>query len=258
MEESDSSVGGDCDAAFLAEVRQHRERQFPKVAAEAAAVDAGQQRRLSDAEDTSLVADGKRNVLVVLHDGFDEMTAVTVIDSLRTAGVHCVAACVHAAARGGLPKLSVPGIAAKGRYGLTVEADVVFETTSNAAFVLFNGVVLPGGKNCELLCRHSKLVSLIKTLSYDQKFVCGVGEAVPTLLSRCCGTQQLPKTEAVSVDYNIITARSPADALDFSLAVVRCVFADDRRAAQVADALQYTRRDKAAAAAETDPAAGPS
>eukprot|EP00756_Hemistasia_phaeocysticola_P051093 Hpha_TRINITY_DN26273_c0_g1::TRINITY_DN26273_c0_g1_i1::g.184689::m.184689/K03152/thiJ; protein deglycase len=208
-------------------------------------------------EEERLVALGKRNILVLLWNGFEELTAVNVISGLRRAEVNVVVAAVGS---GGIGKKCRPSARVRGCHGMTIVADVAFETTSNANFHLFNGIVVPGGDNLEAMCKHSKMVSLLKTMSYKEKFICGSGE-VPALLfaqaniikGRCVTgdpsmaaqlralSKQYMADDPVVVDYNIITARGPADSLDFMLTTVRCIFADEDYAIKVAERLGYQK-----------------
>eukprot|EP01062_Namystynia_karyoxenos_P074141 TRINITY_DN70993_c0_g1_i1.p1 TRINITY_DN70993_c0_g1~~TRINITY_DN70993_c0_g1_i1.p1 ORF type:complete len:323 (+),score=138.23 TRINITY_DN70993_c0_g1_i1:115-1083(+) len=229
-------------------------------------------------EEERLVALGKRNILVLLWDGFEEMTAVSIINGLRAAEVNVVVAAVG---NGGMGANCRPSVRVRGCHGIPVVADVAFESTSNANFHLFNGIVVPGGDNLDLMCKNTKLVSLVKTMSYKEKFICGASE-VPALLfdrakiikGRCvtglpeqaerlrvCSKQYMGD-EAVVVDYNIITARGPADAIEFMLTIVKCIFADEGYACKVAERLGYEaytqrveerkRQEAAEAAAEAE------
>ena len=224
-------------------------------------------------EEERLVALGKRNVLVVVWDGFDEIIAVTCINVLRATDVNVVVTAINSH---GMGRKCTPTTSARGRHGVSLVADIPFETTCNSNFHLFNAVVVPGGSNIEVLSGNTKLVSLIKTLSYKEKFICGAIETPYQLFARSGFVKKrritgLPSLKAVTpsslfqssddnvhVDYNLITCRNSSDAVEFALTVVKCIFADESIALRVAEEMghdSYVEKLKSqqAAAAKTTP-----
>jgi putative intracellular protease/amidase len=206
-------------------------------------------------EEERLVALGKRNILMLVWDGFDDMFTVTTVDMLRSADVNVVVANVT-----GCVRRRKPTLLARGANGVTVLADINFETTGNHNFHLFNGIVLAGGRGVQDLCSHRKLISLIKTMSYKEKFVCGACEAVSSLfvaarvvIGRCVagsgaiteqlmagGAKEVITGDPVVVDYNLVTARFRADVFEFALMVTKCIFGDITEAKSVAERYQYS------------------
>lgn len=205
-------------------------------------------------EEERLVTIGKRNILMLVWDGFDDMFTVTTVDMLRSADVNVVIANVT-----GCVRRRKPTLLARGANGVTLLADINFETTGNHNFHLFNGIVIPGGRGVVDLCSHRKMISLIKTMSYKEKFVCGACEAVPTLFVTARvvrgrvvagseattealmqgGAKSVATSDPVVVDYNLVTARYRADVFEFSLIVIRCIFGDITEAKTVADKYHY-------------------
>eukprot|EP01060_Flectonema_neradi_P006357 TRINITY_DN1427_c3_g2_i1.p1 TRINITY_DN1427_c3_g2~~TRINITY_DN1427_c3_g2_i1.p1 ORF type:complete len:263 (+),score=52.27 TRINITY_DN1427_c3_g2_i1:250-1038(+) len=205
-------------------------------------------------EEERLVALGKRNVLVVIWDGFDEIVAVTCINVLRAADVNVVVTAINSH---GLGHKCKPTTNARGRHGVSLVADISFETTCNSNFHLFNAVIVPGGSNIDVLSSNTKLVSLVKTLSYKEKFICGAIEAPYQLFARSGFVKKrritgLPSLKAatpeslfqpcddnVHVDYNLVTCRNSSDAVEFALTVVKCIFADESIALKVAEEMGH-------------------
>eukprot|EP00759_Apiculatamorpha_spiralis_P044636 PhF_6_TR41585/c0_g1_i1/m.63015 len=208
-------------------------------------------------EEERLVTLGKRNILVLIWDGFDDMFTVTTVDILRSADVNVVVGNVT-----GCVRRRKPTLLARGANGVTLLADINFETTGNHNFHLFNGIVLPGGRGVQELCSHRKLISLIKTMSYKEKFVCGACEAVwslfiaarvvigrvvaaPTGVAnslKTAGAKDVVSSEPVIVDYNLVTARYRADVFEFGLIIVKCIFGEISEAQAAAAKYNYVSR----------------
>eukprot|EP00755_Sulcionema_specki_P016513 Sspe_Gene.62202::Locus_34802_Transcript_1_1_Confidence_1.000_Length_1074::g.62202::m.62202/K03152/thiJ; protein deglycase len=206
-------------------------------------------------EEERLVVLGKRNVLLIIWEGFEEIMAVTMIDCLRAADVNVVVAAVNPKGTG---RYCQPVMSARGCHSITVVADVSFETTCNSNFHLFNAIVIPGGENLDALSKHTKLVSLVKTMCYKEKFIGGASQVPATIFARAgvmkgrcvTGSPELAEVtkrhcksfcsdEGVFVDYNLITCKGVSDSIEFALTVVKCIFADEQHAVQVAMKMNY-------------------
>ncbi|MFA5570423.1 MAG: DJ-1 family glyoxalase III [Sphaerochaetaceae bacterium] len=166
------------------------------------------------------MVDKKKRVLVVLANGFEEIEAITPIDLLRRANFEVVVAGV------GSKELT-------GAHNITVQADQLIEDVGTD----FDALVLPGGalgaENLSKSWEVNEKMLLIFNSGAVLAAICAAPAVVvaPTGLLRdrkaVCypGSEQFAPDvefgeESVVVDGNLITARGPGFAIDFSLAII--------------------------------------
>ncbi len=169
-----------------------------------------------------------KKALVVLAEGFEEIEAIAPIDTLRRAGVRVTVA--------GLNDRCV-----KSSRNLSVQSDILFRDFAEAVDV----VILPGGlPGATHLAGSSELGVLVKKMNGEGKLVAAICAAPAAVLAplgildgkkaTCypgCEADFSKKTvhskERVVVDGNIITSQGPGTALEFSLAIVRCLMGSE-------------------------------
>ncbi|MBQ9244332.1 MAG: DJ-1/PfpI family protein [Proteobacteria bacterium] len=164
-------------------------------------------------------------VLVVLSPGFEEVEAVTVIDILRRAGIAVVTSSLTS-------ELEVMG-----SHHISVRADCLL---SAADVSEMTALALPGGmRGVENMLSSDALMSLVPRFS--DRVVAAVC-AAPLVLDACgmleghrftahpCVHGRLRATGLDPVpavlDGNIVTGRSAGCAMDWSLALVRCLLGE--------------------------------
>ncbi len=159
-------------------------------------------------------------VIVPLARGFEEIEAVTVIDTLRRAELKVICA--------GLDEITV-----RGAHGIKIEADQRFKNINHR---VFNGLVLPGGMpGAENLRREEAILALVQEFAAQEKLVAAIC-AAPLVLKaagvldkvRCTSYPSFAEEfsaynyqeKPVVRDGNIITSRGPGTALPFALEIV--------------------------------------
>jgi 4-methyl-5(b-hydroxyethyl)-thiazole monophosphate biosynthesis len=160
-------------------------------------------------------------VLVPLADGFEEIEAVTIIDTLRRAGVAVTTA--------GLRSTSV-----EGAHGIPVIADSTLEKVDAASFDM---LVLPGGMpGTSNLAEDARVIAAAQTMQRHGKRLSAIC-AAPTVLAKAgvisrtavtcypgfeskLGDAVFKGDQRVVKSGKVITSRGPGTALEFSLAIV--------------------------------------
>lgn len=163
----------------------------------------------------------QKRVLIPLAEGFEEIEAVTIVDTLRRAGLAVTTA--------GLRSESV-----QGAHAIEVRADTTLDRVEAEQFDV---VVLPGGMpGTTNLAEDERVLALVKRMHADQKHVTAIC-AAPTVLAKAGVLSQTPVTCYPGFEKNlgdarfqegprvvksgkILTSRGPGTALEFSLALV--------------------------------------
>ena len=160
----------------------------------------------------------KKQVLVLLAPGFEEIEAITVVDILRRAGINVV---IVGTGEGPI----------EGSRGVRLLADVSIDQVSGRAFDM---VVLPGGsEGTENLGKDERVKRLLEEAIKSEKFVAAIC-AAPSLLTGfmvgrkatshpCVKSMMQGVTyteERVCVDGRFITSRSPGTAMEFAFELV--------------------------------------
>ena len=164
-------------------------------------------------------------IVMFIHDGFEEVEALTAVDVLRRAGV-------------GVTICSMTGsMVLKGSHGIKVLADADYDDFEGPADVCgsFDGMVLPGGlPNAFTLRDDERIIRLVGLFDSEGKIVAAIC-AAPCVLERAgilegrkctsypdsLSSQNKTYVEdSVVTDGNIITSRGVGTALDFALEIV--------------------------------------
>ncbi len=180
-----------------------------------------------------------KKVVLVIAEGFEEIEAVTPIDTLRRAGFD-----VTVAAAG-------PSRSVQGYHGVRLEADTLLKDIKETpdAVVLHGGI--PGAEN---LAKSKELSALLLKMKSEGRLIAAIC-AAPALVLAPLGILEGKKAtcypgyekelsagkavfspERVVVDGRVLTSRGPGTALEFSLEIVRNL-ADDKTAEKLSKAL---------------------
>ena len=177
-------------------------------------------------------------VLVLCADGFEEIETVTVADVLRRAAVE-------------VTLVTVAGPLVEGAHGLAVRSDASLATARHRRW---DAVAVPGGERAaaalrespgvrKLLAAHAGAGGIVAALCAGSTVVAASGIARGRALATYPGLEAMlveagarVATQAVCEDGSFLTARGPADAIAFALALVRRL-AGERTAAEVARGL---------------------
>jgi len=162
----------------------------------------------------------KKEALVVLAEGFEEIEAITPVDVLRRAEVNVIVA-------------GLGGNSVTGAHGVAIITDIAFDDYGS----LPDAVVSPGGlPGAEKLASSVKVKDMILKMNSEQRLIAAIC-ASPALVLAPAGILSgrtatcypgleknfLPDVkfvkEKVVQDGNIITSRGPATALDFALKI---------------------------------------
>ena len=156
-----------------------------------------------------------KKVAVFLAEGFEEIEALTVVDIMRRAGIHC-------------DMVATDSLEVKGAHNIFVKADREFgEDLKDYDLIVFPGG-LPGATNL----RDDKRVTDLAKYFYENNKLVSAICAAPIVLAKADiitgrnitsypGFEEELKgcnyTEnKVEVDGNIITSRGPATAMEFA------------------------------------------
>lgn len=167
----------------------------------------------------------KKQILVVLFSGFEEIEAFVPIDLLRRVGIEVVVASLE------------KDLEVKGAHGMGYLADTLL---SSLEAENFDGFVLPGGPGVFELQENPEVLKLIRYF-YEQKKLVAAICAAPIVLkaAEClpenftahacvesvlegCDTQK-----SVVTDKNVITARGPGAAFPFAFELIQRLTSDE-------------------------------
>ncbi len=159
-------------------------------------------------------------IAVLLAEGFEELEAVSVIDTLRRAGIDTLI-------------VSLAEAEVYGSHGIGMLSDKVWEEVD---FSDLDGVVLPGGlPGATRLGEDQRVLELIRELHKEERMIAAIC-AAPVVLEKAGvikgrNATSYPSFEEsmescsysedrVVTDGHIITARGPGVALEFALQLV--------------------------------------
>lgn len=193
---------------------------------------------LDDLDRRCLITAGQPNIVLIVFDGFCEVSAATFLLAAR-AGCRVVRVAVDVT-----PGVDVGAAAGavvlRGEGGVTLEADIRFAATSNCGLLAFDALLLPSGRVAALarLRQMPKFASLLRSMAASQRTVAAIGTAPAVLMEplglfdsgrRWCGhippgyAADSPGHDAsagVVRDGPIMTASSASDALELMRSVV--------------------------------------
>lgn len=160
-----------------------------------------------------------KKVAVLLADGFEEIEALTVVDVLRRANIHC-------------DMVSIKDKEVLGAHNIKVTSDILIDEIED-----IDMVVLPGGMPGAANLRDDKrVIALIQDCIKNDKKVAAIC-AAPIVLAKAGiisgkDVTSYPgfeeelvganfKEDLVVVSNNIITSRGPATALEFAYTLLK-------------------------------------
>ena len=162
-------------------------------------------------------------ILVPIADGSEEIEAVTIIDTLRRAGVSVTVA-------------SVNGLTIKASRGVVITADALIAECKDTAWDV---VALPGGMpGAEHLRDSPDLTAILKVQAAANRPYAAICASPAVVLdplgllkgkrATCSPSYRLTNAifseDRVVVDGNCVTSRGPGTALEFALALVEVLF----------------------------------
>lgn len=171
------------------------------------------------------------NVLVPLAQGCEELEAVTIIDLLRRAGINVTSA--------GLDQHPV-----KASRGVVLMPDTTLDQVMEQRFDM---IVLPGGlpgadnlvqdkRIQQLLLKIVEQGGMVAAICAAPRVLVGAGllqgkriTAYPGTLDQMALDGISLTQDAIQVDGNIITSRSPGTAIDFTLVLIEKLAGSDKR-----------------------------
>ena len=165
----------------------------------------------------------EQSVAVLLHDGFEEVEAVTPIDLLNRAGLDVLQVGIDVEERG----------LVTGKNGITLQVGHALPDVEERAF---DAVVLPGGPGIKAIRGHAGICALLKAHAASGRVV-GCICAAPLLLLDAgllpgipytchpSAEEELPEAEPMPVvrHQNLITSRGAGTATEFSLELIRAL-----------------------------------
>lgn len=169
-------------------------------------------------------------IMVFLADGFEEVEALTVVDYLRRVDIEVDMVSITEERN------------VKGAHGIEVVADKLLK---NLETENYEGLVIPGGLPGATNLRDSKeVIEIVKDFNREEKLVAAIC-AGPMVLQKAgivagknftCypGVEEeikdgIYRDSSVVVDGNIITAKGPAFAVDFSLIIVEYLLGKEKK-----------------------------
>ena len=182
----------------------------------------------------------RKEALLILAEGFEEIEAVTPVDVLRRAGVNVVLAA--------LEKKSV-----KGSRRVVYEADILLSEYQGSPDVL----ILPGGvEGADHLHQSQRVTEWVSKMNLSGKWIAAICAAPAVVLAPTGILDQRKATcypgyekgwgalikhhsGSVVIDQNTITSQGPGTALDFSFAIIEKLF-DRATAVDLAQKMVYT------------------
>ncbi|QUH26478.1 DJ-1 family glyoxalase III [Serpentinicella alkaliphila] len=161
-----------------------------------------------------------KSILLLMADGFEEIEGITCIDVLRRGGINVVTA-------------SLDNLDVCGSHNIIVKAD---KPINDIDISQFDGVVLPGGMPGSANLRdNEKVIKIVKEMNEMGGLIAAIC-AAPIVLERAGVIEGKNATsypgfnnemgsctyleDRVVLDNNILTARGPGVAMEFSFAIV--------------------------------------
>lgn len=161
-----------------------------------------------------------KSVVLFLANGFEEIEALTVVDTLRRANIKC-------------DMCAIGEIKVTGAHGIAVEADLTIENLNSETY---DCLVLPGGMPGTIgLKENSRIIELVKSFYSEDKLVAAICAApivlneagiikgkkltsYPGVKEQLIGCEY--KEDITVMDGNLITSRGPATSMEFSFRIV--------------------------------------
>ncbi|MDR0755319.1 MAG: DJ-1/PfpI family protein [Puniceicoccales bacterium] len=164
-------------------------------------------------------------ILLLIHEGFEEIEAVVPLDVLRRALVDVLTASLS------------DNIQVMGAHQIQLTADGLF--SSLQSYDDFHGILIPGGPGVFNLLNRTDVHQCLRQFHRDSKWIAAIC-AAPLLLKRAgilpekftahvSVKDDLPqlRTESVVVDHHFITANGPGAAFEFAFEMVGALTSKD-------------------------------
>ncbi|MDR0646914.1 MAG: DJ-1/PfpI family protein [Puniceicoccales bacterium] len=164
-------------------------------------------------------------ILLLLHDGFEEIETVVPLDVLRRAHVDVLTASLSSNTQ------------VMGAHQIQVTADCPF--SSLQSYNDFHGIVIPGGPGVFNLLNRTDVHQCLQQFNRDSKWIAAIC-AAPLLLKQAgilperftahvSVKDDLPplRTDSVVVDHHFITANGPGAAFEFAFEIVGALMSKD-------------------------------
>mgnify|MGYP006241530539 CR=1 FL=1 len=178
----------------------------------------------------------KKEVLILLHPGFEEIEAVTPIDLLRRAGL-----VVHTASTSNQLEVQSKG-------GILLKAERLLSDHEHS---LYDALIIPGGPGIFKIRDHNSVQKKIREFHNSEKCIACIC-AAPLLLLDQGLNETFPMTCHPSVEnefssliskstvsnQHIITSKGAGTAIPFSLAIIEHLL-DKDTAQNIADAICF-------------------
>ena len=180
---------------------------------------------------------------IVLADGCEEIEGLTVVDSLRRAGVE-----IHMVSITGETKVT-------GSHGIEIKCDTCIGQENFSETELF---VLPGGMPGTKNLGACKALTELLTASFEAgkklAAICAApsrcaslgflrnrkATSYPSFMEIIAGDGAQTSEDSVVVDGNITTSRGLGTAVDFALSLISQL-ENDEKAKEIAESVVYTR-----------------
>lgn len=161
-----------------------------------------------------------KSVVLFLANGFEEVEALTVVDTLRRANIKC-------------DMCSIGNMKVMGAHGIAVDADLIMEQLNSESY---DCLVLPGGMPGTINLKEDlRIINLVKKFNESNKIIAAICAApiilneadiikskkitsYPGVKEQLVGCEY--KEDIVVEDGNLITSRGPATAMEFSFRLV--------------------------------------
>ncbi|MFH1294332.1 MAG: DJ-1/PfpI family protein [Candidatus Aenigmatarchaeota archaeon] len=167
----------------------------------------------------------KPRVLMPLSDGFDEIEAFVLSGMLKRAGVD-------------VKPVGLQGVILTGSDGTKMVAEGKFEDIDTSTF---DAILLIGGGSWDRLGNSSRLMDALHRFNRESKTIAAIGET-PELLAKAGmlndrkatirpGMERKlsrPRGEVVVVDGHIMTAQSPASAMELGFRMIEKLLSKER------------------------------
>lgn len=170
----------------------------------------------------------KKQILVPLAEGFEEIEAVTIIDILRRAGANVTTA--------GLTVRQV-----RGSHGIKITADEVLDDVLNQDFDM---IVLPGGvPGAPNLAGDIRIINLLKRMAIEKKYTAAIC-AAPHVLEKAGLTSGVKVTshpgwvgkmttaihtgKRVEKAGLILTGQAAGSAMEFAFSLIETLYGPDK------------------------------
>ncbi|MGN0729342.1 DJ-1 family glyoxalase III [Treponema sp.] len=179
-----------------------------------------------------------KKTLLLLANGFEEIEALSPADYLRRAGAEVTIAATGTSSRN-----------VEGAHKILVTADITLDAYCSSAETLPDAIIIPGGNpGAKNISECAKAMEFINLMHRENKLIAAICAAPALVLSKTpvlegknwtcypemekdlsAELQKNHKKFPVVSDGNLITARGPGAAEQFSMEIVRFLLGEEAR-----------------------------